>query len=296
MARARPAEETTTWLRSALSPAPRTATAARSRHHPQRQVGEVRRRRRRQREGSGLPRHRRWNGVRGGVKKTSDKGNDYLSVKLDDLRRSGSNLMRAWWRAKRGSGAHLVAPSRRRLRPATSEAPRKRASSCSYPPPQDKEYGELSHCSDRLRLKPLPIEVGKTRVLPLAPANAACCGAGPVASQNGRSPRRHHIVIRSARLAAWPPRAGMCPLHPARSRAPEGHVGDMPSALTGKDRTMNFISSSQTPQAVNSGFRVDISRGQRIGRVSSEWFSPRTISVICRSARVLRCREDARGS
>ena len=28
---------------------------------------------------------------------------------------------------------------------------------------------------------------------------------------------------------------------------------------------MNFISSSQTPQAVNSGFRVDISRGQRIG-------------------------------
>jgi hypothetical protein len=36
---------------------------------------------------------------------------------------------------------------------------------------------------------------------------------------------------------------------------------------------MNFISSSQTPQAVNSGFRVDISRGQRIGRVSSEWFS-----------------------
>jgi hypothetical protein len=46
---------------------------------------------------------------------------------------------------------------------------------------------------------------------------------------------------------------------------------------------MNFISSSQTPQAVNSGFRVDISRGQRIGRVSSEWFSARTISVICRS-------------
>jgi hypothetical protein len=49
--------------------------------------------------------------------------------------------------------------------------------------------------------------------------------------------------------------------------------GDMPSALTGKDSTMNFISSSQNQQAVNSGFRVDISRGQRIGRVSSEWFS-----------------------
>jgi hypothetical protein len=36
---------------------------------------------------------------------------------------------------------------------------------------------------------------------------------------------------------------------------------------------MNFISSSQNQQVVNSGFRVDISRGQRIGRVSSEWFS-----------------------
>lgn len=36
---------------------------------------------------------------------------------------------------------------------------------------------------------------------------------------------------------------------------------------------MNFISSSQNQQAVTSGFRVDISRGQRIGRVSSEWFS-----------------------
>ena len=35
---------------------------------------------------------------------------------------------------------------------------------------------------------------------------------------------------------------------------------------------MNMISSSQH-QAVNSGFRVDISRGERIGRVSSEWFS-----------------------
>ncbi|MBN9586044.1 MAG: DUF932 domain-containing protein [Afipia sp. 62-7] len=37
---------------------------------------------------------------------------------------------------------------------------------------------------------------------------------------------------------------------------------------------MNVISSSQNlQQAVNGGFRVDISRGQRIGRVSSEWFS-----------------------
>lgn len=37
---------------------------------------------------------------------------------------------------------------------------------------------------------------------------------------------------------------------------------------------MNIITSSQNQQqAVNGGFRVDISRGQRIGRVSSEWFS-----------------------
>ncbi|SEG76781.1 hypothetical protein [Bosea lathyri] len=35
---------------------------------------------------------------------------------------------------------------------------------------------------------------------------------------------------------------------------------------------MNFISSSQSSQPVNTGFRVDISRGERVGRVSSEWF------------------------
>ena len=36
---------------------------------------------------------------------------------------------------------------------------------------------------------------------------------------------------------------------------------------------MNIISSSQQGQPVSKGFRVDISRGQNIGRVSSEWFS-----------------------
>ncbi len=30
---------------------------------------------------------------------------------------------------------------------------------------------------------------------------------------------------------------------------------------------------TQTPQPVSSGFRVYVSRGERIGRVSSEWFS-----------------------
>ncbi|CAM5777380.1 hypothetical protein LMIY3S_06008 [Labrys miyagiensis] len=30
---------------------------------------------------------------------------------------------------------------------------------------------------------------------------------------------------------------------------------------------------TMNPQPVSSGFRVDVSRGERIGRVSSEWFS-----------------------
>lgn len=36
---------------------------------------------------------------------------------------------------------------------------------------------------------------------------------------------------------------------------------------------MNIISTSQQQQGGSGGFRVDVSRGQRIGRVSSEWFS-----------------------
>ncbi|WP_238123096.1 MULTISPECIES: DUF932 domain-containing protein [unclassified Xanthobacter] len=36
---------------------------------------------------------------------------------------------------------------------------------------------------------------------------------------------------------------------------------------------MNIITSSQHSQPVSGGFRVDVSRGERIGRVSSEWFS-----------------------
>ena len=33
------------------------------------------------------------------------------------------------------------------------------------------------------------------------------------------------------------------------------------------------LSHSSDPRPVSAGYRVDISRGQRIGRVSSEWFS-----------------------
>ena len=36
---------------------------------------------------------------------------------------------------------------------------------------------------------------------------------------------------------------------------------------------MNMTTLSQSDQTVSGGFRVDVSRGQRIGRVSSEWFA-----------------------
>ena len=36
---------------------------------------------------------------------------------------------------------------------------------------------------------------------------------------------------------------------------------------------MNVMTASESVQPVSSGFRVDVSQGQRIGRVSSEWFS-----------------------
>src|SRR5579863_9047027 len=36
---------------------------------------------------------------------------------------------------------------------------------------------------------------------------------------------------------------------------------------------MTLMTLSQNEQTVTNGFRVDISRGERVGRVSSEWFS-----------------------
>jgi hypothetical protein len=35
---------------------------------------------------------------------------------------------------------------------------------------------------------------------------------------------------------------------------------------------MTMMTLTQNEQPVSSGFRVDLSRGERIGRVSSEWF------------------------
>ncbi|MBZ9684787.1 DUF932 domain-containing protein, partial [Mesorhizobium sp. CO1-1-2] len=37
--------------------------------------------------------------------------------------------------------------------------------------------------------------------------------------------------------------------------------------------TTTIGENNSQQQATSSGFRVDISRGERIGRVSSEWFS-----------------------
>ena len=36
---------------------------------------------------------------------------------------------------------------------------------------------------------------------------------------------------------------------------------------------MNMMNLSQGQQSASGGYRVDVARGQRIGRVSSEWFS-----------------------
>src|SRR5260221_5484869 len=38
---------------------------------------------------------------------------------------------------------------------------------------------------------------------------------------------------------------------------------------------MTMMTLTQNEQPVSSGFRVDVSRGERVGRVSSEWFSRR---------------------
>src|SRR6202034_2454437 len=36
---------------------------------------------------------------------------------------------------------------------------------------------------------------------------------------------------------------------------------------------MTMMTLTQNEQPISSGFRVDVSRGERVGRVSSEWFS-----------------------
>jgi hypothetical protein len=36
---------------------------------------------------------------------------------------------------------------------------------------------------------------------------------------------------------------------------------------------MTLMTLTQNERPISSGFRVDVSRGERVGRVSSEWFS-----------------------
>jgi hypothetical protein len=60
---------------------------------------------------------------------------------------------------------------------------------------------------------------------------------------------------------------------------------------------MTMMSLTQNEQLVSSGFRVDVSRGERVGRVSSEWFSrpddERFLSLTDLYESVCRCAEHA---
>ena len=48
---------------------------------------------------------------------------------------------------------------------------------------------------------------------------------------------------------------------------------------------MTMMTLTQNEGPISSGFRVDVSRGERVGRVSSEWFCrPDVISVRSISA------------
>jgi hypothetical protein len=57
--------------------------------------------------------------------------------------------------------------------------------------------------------------------------------------------------------------------------SPVGRESAQPGSLVSGDTSMNTMISNpfQTQRSGTAGFKVDISRGERIGRVSSEWFS-----------------------
>jgi len=57
--------------------------------------------------------------------------------------------------------------------------------------------------------------------------------------------------------------------------SPLGRESAQPGSFVSGDTSMNTMISSpfQTQRSGTAGFKVDISRGERIGRVSSEWFS-----------------------
>lgn len=58
--------------------------------------------------------------------------------------------------------------------------------------------------------------------------------------------------------------------------SPVGRESAQPGSFVSGDTSMNTMISNpfQTQRSGTAGLKVDISRGERIGRVSSEWFSP----------------------
>jgi hypothetical protein len=168
-------------------------------------------RRERQREGPPLPHLRRTTEFGAAWKKTSRDRRDYLSVKLDDP--SFPAPIYASLVESDGEGIALIW-SRRAPTDQPPARPRASgASSCSYPPPQEENTVSCARvvligCGESLADR-----VGSQGVLPLAPRKCRLLRSRAAASQSGRSPRPHHIVIRSARLAARP-RAPACALHP----------------------------------------------------------------------------------
>ncbi|MFK4581219.1 hypothetical protein ABIF83_004666 [Bradyrhizobium ottawaense] len=86
---------------------------------------------------------------------------------------------------------------------------------------------------------------------------------------------RRALLARPCQAGDPPPPRRPLPLLPQVS--PTGRVAAQRSASTSahKNRkmTMNMMTLSQGQQPASGGFRVEVSRGQRIGRVSSEWFA-----------------------
>ena len=83
-----------------------------------------------------------------------------------------------------------------------------------------------------------------------------------------------------ARVVARPCQAGDPPPRPAALALATPGLADGQGCsaalrfnLSPKEKSMNMMTLSQSDQPVSGGFRVDVSRGQRIGRVSSEWFA-----------------------
>ncbi len=82
-----------------------------------------------------------------------------------------------------------------------------------------------------------------------------------------------------AAVADTPPSAGSSPQRPFESERAEGfavtglRLEERPPAPVMEIGPMN-MQVLDAPRDISGGYKVDVSRGERIGRVSSEWFSP----------------------